>query len=148
VPDVTVPPDLATPVPDTGPSATILVVEDSAMIAAVVRYYLELEGFRVLTATDGAAGLELAQREHPQAIVTDISMPGMDGITMVRALRASPETKDIAVLMLTGENNIDSETDAMAAGADAYLLKPVEPRRLAAHVRALLKRADHVRAPA
>jgi DNA-binding response OmpR family regulator len=118
------------------------------MITAVVRYYLELEGFRVLTAIDGAAGLEMAQREHPQAIVADIGMPGMDGITMVRALRASPDTEDIAVLMLTGEKNIDCETDAMAAGADAYLLKPVEPRRLAAHVRALLKRVDRARVPA
>jgi DNA-binding response OmpR family regulator len=65
----------------------------------------------------------------------------MDGVVMVKALRADPRTHDIAILMLTSEDSVDSETRALAAGADDYILKPVEPRRLAARVKALLARA-------
>jgi len=119
----------------------VLVVEDSGTILKVVKYFLELEGFQVLEAADGAAGLETAKREKPHAIVTDYNMPGMDGVTMVKALRADPSTRDIAVLMLTSENSVESETRALSGGADDYILKPVEPRRLAARVKALLARA-------
>ena len=119
----------------------VLVVEDSGTILKVEKYFLELEGFQVLEAADGAAGLEVAKRERPHAIVTDYNMPVMDGMTMVKALRADPSTCDIAVLMLTSENNVESETRALSSGADDYILKPVEPRRLAARVKALLARA-------
>lgn len=119
----------------------VLVVEDSGTILKVVKYFLELEGFQVLEAADGAAGLETAKREKPHAIVTDYNMPGMDGVTMVKALRADPSTRDIAVLMLTSENSVEAETRALSGGADDYILKPVEPRRLAARVKALLARA-------
>ena len=119
----------------------VLVVEDSGTILNVVKYFLELEGFQVLEANDGAIGLEIAKREQPNAIVTDYNMPGMDGVTMVKALRADASTRDIAILMLTSENSVESETRALAGGADDYILKPVEPRRLAARVKALLARS-------
>jgi type IV pilus assembly protein PilB len=119
----------------------ILVVEDSRTIASVVKYYLELEGFEVAVAKNGLIGLEMAKRELPQAIVTDVNMPGMDGMAMVKALRADPQTRDIAVLMLTSEASVESETQALAVGADDYILKPVEPRRLAARMKALLARS-------
>jgi DNA-binding response OmpR family regulator len=106
-----------------------------------VKYYLELEGFEVAVAKNGLIGLEMAKREVPQAIVTDVNMPGMDGMAMVKALRADPHTRDIAVLMLTSEASVESETQALAVGADDYILKPVEPRRLAARVKALLARS-------
>ena len=118
----------------------VLVVEDSGTIIKVVKYFLELEGFEVLEAQDGATGLETARRERPHAIVTDYNMPGMDGVTMVKALRSDPLTCDIAILMLTSENSVESETRALADGVDDYILKPVEPRRLAARVRSLLAR--------
>jgi CheY-like chemotaxis protein len=119
----------------------ILIVEDSRTIASVVKYYLELEGFAVEVAKNGLIGLEMAQRQLPHAIVTDVNMPGMDGMAMVKALRADPETQDIAILMLTSEASVESETQALAVGADDYILKPVEPRRLAARVKALLARS-------
>ena len=121
--------------------ARILVVEDNRTIISVVKYFLELEGFDVLLAEDGLIGLKTAQREHPNVIVTDVHMPVMDGISMVKTLRADPLTRDIAILMLTSEDSLDSETNALSAGADDYILKPVEPRRLAARVKALLARA-------
>jgi type IV pilus assembly protein PilB len=130
-------PRLITP----GEKERVLVVEDNRTISSVVQYFLELEGFEVLLAEDGLIGLKTAQREHPNVIVTDVNMPTMDGISMVKALRADPLSCDIAILMLTSEDSLDSETRALSAGADDYILKPVEPRRLAARVKALLARA-------
>ena len=120
----------------------VLVVEDSSTIASVVKYFLELEGFQVLVAKDGNAGLESARREHPHVIVTDYNMPGMDGMAMVKALRAEAATRGIAVLMLTSETDVEKETQALEAGVDDYILKPVEPRRLAARVRSVLARSQ------
>ena len=107
----------------------------------MVKYFLELEGFEVLLAADGEIGLETARREHPHVIVSDVSMPRMTGIEMVRALRGDAATADVRILMLTSEASVESETDGLAAGADDYILKPVEPRRLSARVKALLARA-------
>jgi type IV pilus assembly protein PilB len=120
----------------------VLVVEDSTTIASVVKYFLELEGFEVLVAKDGISGLEAAKRDQPHVIVTDYNMPGMDGMAMVKALRAAAGTRDIAVLMLTSEDSVEKETQALEAGVDDYILKPVEPRRLAARVRSVLARSQ------
>ena len=73
----------------------MLVVEDSPTIASVVKYFLELEGFEVLLAADGLAGLDMALREHPDVIVSDVNMPGMGGVAMVKALRADPLMSDV-----------------------------------------------------
>ena len=120
----------------------VLVVEDSSTIASVVKYFLELEGFEVVVAKDGNSGLEAARRGQPHVIVTDYNMPGMDGMAMVRALRSEAATSGIAVLMLTSEDSIEKETQALEAGVDDYILKPVEPRRLAARVRSVLARSQ------
>jgi CheY-like chemotaxis protein len=130
------------PTPDSTPlRGRVLVVEDNATIATVVKYFLELEGFEVLVAGDGRLGLEMALRELPDVIVTDVNMPGMDGISMVKALRSDARTSQMRIMMLTSESSVESETDALAAGADDYVLKPVEPRRLAARVKALRARS-------
>jgi type IV pilus assembly protein PilB len=119
----------------------VLVVEDSATVAAVVKYYLELEGFDVVLATDGESGLDAAFQHKPDVVVTDWNMPGMNGLEMVRALRRDPRSADTRVMILTAESSVESETEGLSAGADDYLLKPVEPRRLAARVKALLGRS-------
>lgn len=136
------PPAASTEAPDadSGERQRVLVVEDSRTILAVVKYFLELEGFSVLEAKDGQTGLGVAKRDHPDVIVTDCNMPGMDGMTMVREIRADPSTRDIAVIMLTSENSVEREEQALAAGADDFILKPVEPRRLAARVKSVLAR--------
>jgi type IV pilus assembly protein PilB len=119
----------------------VLVVEDSPTITSVVKYFLELDGFDVLIAGDGLVGLEMARREHPDLIVSDVNMPEMGGVAMVKALRLDPRMSDVCILMLTSESSVECETEVLAAGADDYILKPVEPRRLAARVKALLARA-------
>ncbi len=95
-----------------------LIVEDSRTIAAIVKHYLQLEGFDVLVASDGVVGLETAVRERPNLIVTDLNLPGMDGIDMVRALRADSRTHDIAIFMLTSDESAETERQARAVGAD------------------------------
>lgn len=120
---------------------TVLVVEDSGTIQSVVKYFLQLEGFEVLLAKDGTTGLEVAKSRRPQVIVTDYNMPGMDGMALVKELRADPLTQDIAILMLTSDASVEREAQALAVGADDYILKPVEPRRLAARVKAVLSRS-------
>jgi len=119
----------------------VLVVEDSATVLSVVKYFLELEGFDVLVAENGLLGLEIALRECPDVIVSDVMMPGMGGVAMVKALRADARTAAVRILMLTSEASVESETEGLAAGADDYILKPVEPRRLAARVKALRARS-------
>jgi CheY-like chemotaxis protein len=116
----------------------ILIVEDHRTVTSVVKYFLELEGFEVVVAKDGLIGLEAAKRELPDVIVTDCNMPGMDGVALVGALRADARTQDIATPMLTSGDSADGETHALAAGAYDYILKPVEPRRLVARIKALL----------
>ena len=116
-------------------------VEDSATVSSVVKYFLELEGFDVLVAENGLLGLEIALRECPDVIVSDVMMPGMGGVAMVKALRADARTAAVRILMLTSEASVESETEGLAAGADDYILKPVEPRRLAARVKALRARS-------
>jgi type IV pilus assembly protein PilB len=123
------------------PRRRVLVVEDSPTIVSVVKYFLELEGFEVLVAEDGLRGLDRARQERPDVIVSDVNMPGMSGLAMVKALRADTCTSGIRVLMLTAEDSIERETEGLAAGADDYIVKPVEPRRLAARVKALLGRS-------
>jgi type IV pilus assembly protein PilB len=121
--------------------ARVLIVEDDRVVTTVVKYFLEMEGFEVVLAKDGLIGLETAKRNPPQVIVTDLNMPGMDGMAMVKALRADALTRDIPIIMLTSEESVDSETLALSLGADDYVHKPVEPRRLAARVKALLARS-------
>jgi type IV pilus assembly protein PilB len=119
----------------------VLVVEDSPTIASVVKYFLELEGFEVLLAGNGLVGLEIARQAVPDIIVSDVNMPGMGGVEMVKAIRLDPRLSGIRILMLTSEASIECETAGLEAGADDYILKPVEPRRLAARVQALLARS-------
>lgn len=122
----------------------VLIVEDDRTITSVVKYFLELEGFEVVVAENGLIGFEAAKRQLPQIVVTDCNMPVMNGVAMVKALRADALTRDISILMLTSGSGVDSvedETRALDAGADDYIVKPVEPRRLVARIKTLLARS-------
>jgi DNA-binding response OmpR family regulator len=122
-----------------------LVVEDSSTIAAIVKHYLELEGFDVLVAADGIAGLETARREQPDLIVTDMNLPGMDGLDMVRALRADKTVQHMSIFMLTSDASAETERRAREIGVDDYLVKPVPPKHLAARARAVMDRGEKSR---
>jgi type IV pilus assembly protein PilB len=120
--------------------ARVLIVEDSPTVVTVVKYFLENEGFEVLVAADGLEGLNLARQSAPEIVVSDLNMPGMDGIALVQELRADPRTKAAGIIMLTSEDSVESEARGLAIGADDYLAKPVEPKRLAARIKAILAR--------
>jgi len=119
---------------------TIVVIEDDPNIADLVDMYLRRDGFRVIQATSGEAGLEAAAREHPRLVVVDVGLPDrMDGLEVCRTLRS---TSDVPVLILTAR---DSEVDrilGLELGADDYVTKPFSPRELVARIRAILRRSE------
>lgn len=118
-------------------NGTILVVEDEASIRTVARAYLEQAGFRVLLATSGPEGLELALRERPDLVVLDLNLPGMDGMELAARLRAE---SDVFILMLTARTEEADRVAGLRIGADDYLTKPFSPRELTARVEAILRR--------
>jgi CheY-like chemotaxis protein len=140
------PPEVVAPTAESAPASAaggkVLVVEDSPTIMSVIKYFLEIEGFEVFSAENGLVGLEMALKERPDVIVSDVMMPGMGGVDMVKALRADPQMRNVRILMLTSESSVEAEAEGLSAGADDYILKPVEPRRLAARVKALRARSS------
>ncbi|HEU5100523.1 MAG TPA: response regulator transcription factor [Roseiflexaceae bacterium] len=116
---------------------TILVVDDDRKLVDMLRRTLSYEGFQVMTATDGLDAIDKAGRDSPDAVVLDWMLPGMDGIEVVRALRA---TSAVPILMLTARDAIEDRVEGLDRGADDYLVKPFAPSELLARVRALLRR--------
>jgi len=120
--------------------ARVLVVDDDERIAAAVRRALAYEGYEVTTAQDGLAALEAARESMPDLIVLDVMMPGLDGIEVVRRIRAAGD--DVAVLMLTAKTSVPDRVEGLDAGADDYLVKPFAYEELLARVRSLLRRQE------
>jgi signal transduction histidine kinase len=119
--------------------ARILLVEDNAEIVDLIRHHLG-GNHVILVARNGEEGLELARRERPALIITDVMMPKMDGLSMMKALREDPHLADVAVIMLTSRNQLEDRLAGREAGADVYLSKPFSPRELQAAVTHLLQR--------
>jgi DNA-binding response OmpR family regulator len=119
-------------------TATVLVIEDNALLAAGVRSNLEFEGHRVLVAQTGEAGLALASTESPDCIVLDLMLPGMDGLTVLRTLRA--RGVEAPVLILTARCDEADKVRGLRDGADDYVTKPFGLLEFLARVEALLRR--------
>ncbi len=122
--------------------ATVLIVDDEPDLVELIAYALTAEGFRVLTAADGAEGLAIAEAERPDLVVLDIMMPRMDGVELTERLRENAQLRLTPILMLTARSGEGDEIAGLEAGADDYLTKPVSPKRLAMRVRALLRRGE------
>lgn len=118
--------------------ATILIVDDDPKLLNMLRRTLTYEGFHVLTAADGNAALAQAQTQRPDVIVLDWMMPGLDGIGVLKRLRALND--QTLVLMLTARDAVEDRVEGLETGADDYLAKPFAPAELIARVRALLRR--------
>jgi type IV pilus assembly protein PilB len=119
----------------------ILIADDSEIVIKVLSNILESENYRVISAADGLEAIEKARRERPDLILTDLAMPRMNGIELVKALKSRLSTRFIPIVMLTARKEVDTEVEGMEAGADDYLTKPVNPKRLLARVARLLKRS-------
>ncbi|MFO0603223.1 MAG: hybrid sensor histidine kinase/response regulator [Polyangiales bacterium] len=120
---------------------TILVVEDTPDVVRLVHLILRQQ-FRIFTAPDGKRGLELALREAPHLIITDLMMPEMDGYELTRALRANERTRHIPVVMLTARGEVEDRVQGLESGVSAYLTKPFAARELLTTVRKLLEVQD------
>ena len=119
------------------PDPKILVVEDEPALVDTLDYSLRRQGYAVVTAGDGRKAIELARSEHPDLIVLDIMLPGLDGFEVCRILR---QETSVPILMLTARSEEVDKVVGLEVGADDYLTKPFSMRELMARVKALLRR--------
>src|SRR3989304_42814 len=122
----------------------VLVVDDDVKTVELVKLYLSRDGYRVLTSHDGLEALRLAQEAHPDLIVLDLMLPGMDGLELCRIIR---KESDVPIIMPTARTADEDKLAGLGLGADDYVTKPFSPRELAARVRAVLRRLPGERGP-
>jgi DNA-binding response OmpR family regulator len=123
---------------------TIVVIDDEPNIADLVDLYLARDGFRVLKAATGEAGLEAVRHHHPRLVVLDVGLPDVDGLEVCRRLR---QTSNIPVIFLTARDGEVDRVLGLELGGDDYLTKPFSPAELVARVKAVLRRVDGSAAP-
>ena len=125
---------------DRSPGARVLVVEDDEHIRELVVLHLQLEGHTAVGVEDGAEALRLARAEPFDLLILDLMLPGLDGVTLCRAVRRDSRNADAPILMLTARRDESDKVVGLDSGADDYLTKPFGIRELVACVRALLRR--------
>lgn len=119
---------------------TILIVDDSDDTREMMAKLLELETFTVFTAEDGNIGLKVAAEQHPNLIITDINMPNMNGIEMIRQLRSQPGLERVPIMTITAYGNGVAK-EALEAGADRAATKPIQFSALILEIRELLSQS-------
>ena len=120
--------------------ATILLVEDEAVLAETLRYNFQREGYEVLVASDGVQALDLARSEHPDLMVLDVMLPRLDGFSVCRMLRRE---SNMPILMLTARQDETDRIGGLELGADDYVVKPFSLGELLARIRAIMRRGRH-----
>jgi DNA-binding response OmpR family regulator len=121
-------------------SQKILIIEDEEGIIHLLNLYLKDAGYDVIVAKDGADGLALHARTHPDLVILDIMLPALDGFEVCRRIRSWSKTP---ILMLTARGDEEDRIQGLDLGADDYLVKPFSPRELVSRVRAILRRVDN-----
>ena len=117
---------------------TILVVDDDPVIQKLLAVNFEMEGYRVVTAGDGIEGIERVHSDRPDLVLLDVMMPRMDGIEVVRTLKADKATAGIPVILLSAKAQSTDINGGLDAGADDYVTKPFDPLELLDKVAALI----------
>jgi two-component system cell cycle response regulator DivK len=117
---------------------TILIVEDSELNRRLLEAVLEPHGYRLLTAEDGETGVALARAELPDLVLMDVLLPGIDGYEATRQFRADPETRHLVVVALTASTAPEEKDQALAAGCDGYIAKPIDTRTFPQQIRQFL----------
>jgi DNA-binding response OmpR family regulator len=117
---------------------TVLVVDDDPVILRLLEVNFEMEGFTVRMASDGQEGLDSAQAERPDIIVSDVMMPKLSGLELVAGIKADPSTASIPVILLSAKAQAADIQAGLDAGADDYVTKPFEPLELVDRVLKLL----------
>jgi diguanylate cyclase (GGDEF)-like protein len=123
----------------------IMVVDDDQDIARFIEVNLQLQGFDVLVARDGAEALEVVATTHPDLAIVDLMMPRVDGLELTRRLRANPLTASMPIIMLTARGLTVDKVLGLTAGADDYLVKPFDTLELVARVNSILRRNQEYR---
>ncbi len=123
--------------------AKLLIVEDDTNIVELVKFNLEKDGHQVISASEGAAGLDLARQERPDLIILDIMMPGMDGLEVCRRMRVDDTLGGLPIIILSAKGELLDKVLGLELGADDYMTKPFSPRELAARVKVCLRRKHH-----
>jgi DNA-binding response OmpR family regulator len=118
---------------------TVLVVDDDPVILRLLEVNFEMEGFTVLTASDGAAGLERAKAKMPDVVILDVMMPKMTGYEVAAALRSDPATAAIPILLVTAKAQSTDVAKGLDVGVDDYVTKPFDPMDLIARVNAVIE---------
>jgi CheY-like chemotaxis protein len=131
-----------TPVQDTDDGATVLLVEDTEDNRQMMGRLLEMSGFRVVEATNGREAVEAAEREHPKIILMDLSLPFIDGLAATRKIRDLPGLKKVPIVAVSAHDTADFHHEALAAGCDAYLTKPIDFSELEEVMRRMISQAD------
>ena len=108
----------------------VLTVDDSKTMRDMVAFTLRGAGFHVAEAEDGQKALSLLRTTPVDLVITDLNMPNMDGVTLIRSLRADPRFRAVPILMLTTESDPAKKADGRAAGATGWLVKPFDPQKL------------------
>ncbi|HLI55109.1 MAG TPA: response regulator [Acidimicrobiales bacterium] len=121
-------------------TGTVLVVDDDPVIVNLLQVNFEIEGYDVLTATGGEAGLAQARAAHPDVMVLDVMMPGIDGLEVARRLRSDEATRRIPIVLLSAKAQV-SDIQAGLAVADDYVTKPFEPLELLERVKRVMSQA-------
>jgi CheY-like chemotaxis protein len=121
-------------------SERVLIIEDSPTTRSVIKVYLVGQNLEFLEAPDGVAGLQAARKHLPDVIVVDLKMPGMDGLSFCRAMRSDGKLKKTPVILLTGSKNEEVRREALRAGANHFMTKPIDGPELARCIVECLKR--------
>ena len=120
----------------------VLVVDDDPVIQRLLQVNFEMEGWVVIIADDGVAGLEAARTRKPDCILLDVMMPKMDGLSVAAELKADPDTAGIPIVLLSAKAQAGDLGAGMATGADEYITKPFDPLELLDRVVALIEKDD------
>jgi two-component system, cell cycle response regulator DivK len=121
-------------------ATTVLLVEDTEDNRQMMRRLLEMSGYRVVEATNGREAVEVASEEHPRIILMDLSLPFIDGLAATRRIRSLPDLRNVPIIAVSAHDTADFHNEALAAGCNAYLTKPIDYSELEAVVDDLLSR--------
>jgi DNA-binding NarL/FixJ family response regulator len=123
----------------------LLLIDDDPNLVLLVKDYLELRGYTVMTAKNGRDALKVFEKDIPNLIICDVMMPEMDGYTFVKKVRENPQTSWLPVLFLSAKGQSQDRVIGLSKGADVYMVKPFEPDELVAQIEASLKQSERMR---
>jgi len=125
----------------------ILIVEDDKDIIKMLDYNLKKEGYKTLSARNGEDAIDLARQKHPDMVILDLMLPGIDGLEVCKTLKRDSKTSSIPIIMLTAKSQESDKVVGLELGADDYMTKPFSPRELIARIKAVLRRGGEKDGP-